>query len=243
MQMDILFWNNLNAGLQLQPTAKRYFGKYFWRMCVRVPGGRLIHSKAEDLQVELELRRMTERRMINWGGSWAWRKNTLSQEVDLDLLSDIREFARTHQHAIKLRIEEPKLQIYTQDEQMLKSFAHLLGNNKIFIEEIHGVMDTDHESILESDAIICKHPVKYSHKVMLREGTCAPEIKQQILNYLESLEDLVDVSEGTKRELLKPFSSIWGAFFYTNDPSVITFLNLIQPGIVRKIHPLVYRDQ
>ena len=86
----------------------------------------------------------------------------------------------------------------------------------------------------------CALPIWYSHKVILRDGKYSQEIKESILNYLESLGDeIVKVPQSLSAILSKSSSYIWNGYFYTNEPNIVSFLNLMDPNLVLNIHELV----
>ena len=69
------------------------------------------------------------------------------------------------------------------------------------------------------------------------------EQKLQLLNYLKNLGEEVQLSKGTKNQLEGSLQYIWGNFFYVKDPKILTFISLIHPQFIRKIHKLVLVDK
>jgi len=85
-----------------------------------------------------------------------------------------------------------------------------------------------------------KKDIGYTHKIILRDGRYTTELKENILSYLTSIgPETLSISTGLIDTLSKSNPFLWNAYFYTNDPSVTTFLNLISPGLVLNIHELV----
>jgi len=62
------------------------------------------------------------------------------------------------------------------------------------------------------------------------------------LAYLDSLGDMIRMSEHTRDNLRKEHNWIWGANFYTNDKHVSVFLSLINPDLIREVSELVCLD-
>ena len=142
---------------------------------------------------------------------------------------------------VKLRVEEPRIQIYAQTEDDLVNLV--LDHLQPFVKNIEAICgpanDTDAE-LLNSGAIIRKTDNGYSHKVILRDGRYGLDVKDTILSYLDSLQiEVAGVPNSCRNMFTKTTSYVWNCYFFTNDPSVTTFLNLIQPGIVSNIHELV----
>ena len=64
--------------------------------------------------------------------------------------------------------------------------------------------------------------------------------RSQLLGYLESLGlDEAKISTGVKSMLSSSYDGFWSTWFYANDEKIVTFLELIRPGIVLNIHPIV----
>jgi hypothetical protein len=120
---------------------------------------------------------------------------------------------------------------------MAKSIADLLPSNPI--THIYGPKDQEQEELLNNGAILKRSESKFTHKVILRDGRYPTEIKRSLLNYLDNLGDDASVSKGCRRMLQSNYTHTWGVWFYINDPSVVTFINLMDPTIVSNIHTLV----
>lgn len=239
--MDTSFWNKLNPSIKIHSTHKQYYGKYLWRVLLKVQGGRLIYSKIDNLDIAIQNRRDHEHRMVNWAGSWLQRKR-LSPSVDRELLERFREYHKNNKH-VRIRVEEPNIQVYAETEVELKNFVQHFSQYPEIFREVHGVFDSVQEQILKSDKIITRVPNKWRYKVLFREGVIDAQIKLSILAYLDNLGDQVQVSESIRHQLERPYNTLWGGFIYLNDDSIITFINIMSPGLVRKIHELVYLDE
>ena len=77
---------------------------------------------------------------------------------------------------------------------------------------------------------------------MLRDGNYNREAKLQILDLLEAQGEEVKIPASLRHGLTRDYTGMWGTFFYANEASVTTMLNLIHPGIVGKIHEVVHLD-
>jgi hypothetical protein len=141
-----------------------------------------------------------------------------------------------------MRVEEPYVQIYVSSEIELHELISLYFAPS-FLTRIHEVFgpESDHaKSILDSNAIIRRKPMGYTHKVILRDGAYNPLVKDGLRNYLSNLSpDVVQVPKGVSQCLIKDNIYIWNAYFYTNDPSVIMFIDVIYPGLVLNCYELV----
>ncbi|CAB4129352.1 hypothetical protein UFOVP112_450 [uncultured Caudovirales phage] len=237
--MDTSFWIQCNPKIAVEHTTKKYFGKYLYKIVVYCPAGRLIDGKRSNMSDELQHRRDVTRH-INQSGWWGARQNKDLDNANIFLLDTLRTIRR-NPNGVKLRVEEPRVQIYagSEDELMTLVTDHLQPYVKD-IESIAGPVNDKHAEILNSGAIIRKTDIGYTHKVILRDGRYSTEIKENLLSYLTSIgPETINVSTGLSNALSKNNSFIWNAYFYTNDPSVVTFINLVHPGLVLNIHELV----
>ena len=240
--MDTSFWIQCNPKITVEHTTKKYFGRYLYKIVVYAPAGRLIDNK-EPLDRALAHRKEVTKH-INYGGYWGHRTNKDLDKANLPLLEVLRDI-RKNVDNIKLRVEEPRIQVYAVSENELKDL--ISSHFKLFtshIESFAGPADAEAEKFLNSGAIIRKTNNGYSHKVILRDGRYSNDIKESISQYLNGLgEDLVGIPSSARVMLAKSSGYIWNAYFYTTDPSIITFLNLIHPGLVLNCHELVVQNK
>ena len=238
--MDILYWNKLSADIKHEDTTKQFFGKYLWRLVVLAPGARILLAKFSTIEQAME-----HRALIRQNYSWAssWRKHNSIDDINIDLLKDLQTVKTKYGSIIRTRIEEPWMQIYSEDEATLKLIAEEFDPafRANFIS-VSGPADSEAEELLRSGAIIRCKDIEFDYKVILKDGRYNKETKQRMLQYLDGLGNDVKLSKGCREMLLKTYPSMWNVFFYTKDPKIVTFLNLINPGIVSNIHKLVHLD-
>jgi len=232
--MDISYWNNFKKPVLY--TTKQFFGKYLWRLQVYAEGGKLITSEYEDLVHALKIRE----RAVNYNYAGYWRRKPVDR-VNFPLLYAVRHLRQKYGEAIRLRIEEPEICFYAADEETLKEIADDLSTYSSEFMNITGPADKAAEEILKTGAILSNRTSEYSHKVIIRDGRYDFDVKQQILSYLDSLGNLVKLSSNTRDMLNKRLPNVWGLFFYTNDPDIVTFIRLIDPKFVLNVHPLIQK--
>lgn len=240
--MDILYWTQLNPDIVFEHTRKQYFQKYLYKLDCYAPGGRQIDHNVSSVKEALDHRR-SRSKFYNYGGSWRDRYDQhFLDSADTEFLELLREIKRTNKD-IHFRIEEPKVSIYAESVDKLQEFIKQLKPTQLkYLERLTHPANDQQAETLKSGAIIVKKTQKYAYKVILRDGRYSVETKNQILNYLEGLDELVKLSKGSRDMLCRPFTSMWGVFFYTNDPKVTTFLNLLSPGLVLNIHELIVQE-
>ena len=236
--MDILFWTQSNPNIAVEHTTKKYFGKYLYKIVVYCPAGRLIDGKG-TMSNELEHRRDVAKN-IDKSGWWGYRYNKNLENANIELLELMRDIRR-NPHGIKLRVEEPRIQVYANTEiELIELVQTRLQPFLSNIESVSGPEDILAEEILNSGSIIRKKDLGFQFKVIIRDGRYNSSVKNNILTYIDSLgTDVIQVSKSGRSMLSKGSGFIWNLYFYTNDPHVVTFLNLIHPNLVSNCHELV----
>lgn len=240
--MDTSYWIQSNPKITIDHTTKKYFGKYLYKLVVYAPAGRLIDSKLNSTIEEALEHRKTIAKSINHAGWWGQRFQKDLENADTEFLDKLREIRHTRLPGIKLRVEEPRLQIYGDSEDHLKDLVrtHFTKNQYAYIESVSGPEDTTAETILNSGAIIRKNDIGYKYKIILRDGRYTPDIKQNILHYLLNLgPDQIHLPKSAIEMLQKNTGFIWNLYFYCNDQDIVSFINLMNPGIVSNCHELV----
>ncbi len=242
--MDTSFWTKLSPNIIREATTKQYFGRYLHKLVLEVPGGRAINVKGnESIAIYLQ-ERMATQRTYNYAGSWGnYKLNELHQAVpdQLDALRDIKD---RYRNDVKFRVEEPWMQIYAETEDMLKVIAASFEPDLQKKIRIVGSPAAGTENLLREGKILVNgNKTPYKYKILMRDGTYPIDIKTRVLEYLTNDEVGCKVSKGTERMFTNNSTYIWGCFFYTNDLRVITFLKLLCPDLVGKIHELEYIGQ
>lgn len=240
--MDTGFWINYSPRIKVDHTLKKYFGKYLYKLVVYAPAGRLIDAKG-SLEDALTSRESATKH-INYGGFWGYsaRLDRELKEADIEFISKLRDIRLDRSLGLKIRVEEPRLQIYAATETQLQDLVskHFDRTHRKYVESISGPADESAEQILNSGAIIRKTDVGYRYKVILRDGKYDTQVKQSVLQYLTNLgPEQVCISKGNFDMLQKSSGYIWNTTFLINDPDILSFVHIICPGMVANIHELV----
>ena len=237
--MDTSFWLQYSPKITVEHTVKKYFGKYLYKLVLYAPAGRLIDSKG-SMTDALEHRK-TVHKNINHAGWWGHRYQKDLDNADTELLDRLRDIRHDRSLGLKLRVEEPRVQIYATTEQQLQTLTSTyFAKWGMYIEGVSGPEDANAEAVLNTGAIIRKNDTGYRYKIILKDGRYELDTKQQILNYLLNLgPDEIKMSNTVIHMLSKNTNYIWNLYFYANDPRITSFLELISPGIVSNTHELI----
>jgi hypothetical protein len=177
----------------------------------------------------------------NIGSWWGERMGKDLNNAHEPLLNCMKLLRCQHIPNTRMRIEEPYIQIYAESEKILiKIVEDYFKGLTDYIKSITGPANDEQAEILNSGAILRKKNIGYTHKVLIKDGKYDVATKDSILNYLNNLgTDIIKLPESGVHMLNKPSSYIWNLYFYTNDPSILTFLNIMHPGLISNIHELV----
>jgi hypothetical protein len=235
--MDISYWIQSNPKITVGHTVKKYYGKYLYKMVLYAPAGRLILTNG-DIAQELDFRKN-----YNPGGSWWYRRNHQSSvtSADVTLLEQLRNLKQANIPGIKMRVEEPRIQVYAQtDDDMRNIVETYIPSYKSYVESVYGPEDEEAEAILNSGAIIRKNDLGYRYKVIIKDGTFPAHVKESLYLYLSNIgPELVHVPKGTMDMLVKNSAYIWNCYFYSNDEGINTIVRLMAPDLISNCHELV----
>ena len=242
----MLWWNNLNSNVKIVDTKKKFFDKYLYKAVIYVPMGRLILLDKPSLILGNYLRRQDDEVSYNYAGSWMKSRRYHNRYASLLNIEYFQKVKQENGNDLKFRIEEPYISIYSNDEHKLydimSEIPDLTPNKRhsiSILNEIHKPASAESREILDRGEIVVKNVTDYNYKVMLREsGKINFEVRQQIYDYLVSLGDVVKMTPGCKRNLIERNHWFTSTYFYTKDPSILTFLNLINTDIVSGIFKL-----
>jgi len=235
--MDISFWKNLSPSIKVLSSNKQFYNEYFYRLDIYAPGCKSIRSNniALDISKRCEWVRDYKRQ-----GSWYNRQlYKYLKEADAGFLHSLSNLYYEYPD-VKIRTEEPKISVYATDEQMIQSVAQSIDpDNRVKIQSITGPASEEVKAILDKHTVLVKKPPKYKYRIFFKEKQFSYETRMQILAYLQSLGDLVRITDHTAESLSRPHDWIWGSYFYSNDKQVATFITLINPDIIREVSELV----
>jgi len=238
MQMDMSKWIQFNPKITVEHTTKKYFGKYLYRIAIYCPAGRLIDTHGDLTQALASRKEMNKH--INYGGYWGMRNTKDIDKANIPLLEVMRTI-RKNPAGVKLRVEEPYIQLYSGTEQeLIELLSGTLNPFVDHVESAHGPENAEAESILNSGAIIRKKDIGYRYKIIIKDGRYTTEDKNNLLAFLSNFgPEEIKVSATGLDMLSKPTGFVWNLYLYSNDLSITTFLNLIKPGIVLNSHELI----
>ena len=249
--MAMLSWTNLNPTVKLVATKKKFFNNYLYKVVVWCPGGRLIndrHGRDAETLLANRIKLLSDQRSYNYGGSWfnsmaTLRGKELEANGRADQLQHLINIKQQYKDRIKIRIEEPNVGIYCNDEGLL--FSLMTSSCLDRIKEVHRPEDERASVILNRGEIITKKEPEFAFKVVLKDFVFSDgNTKTNILDHLYNLDkdDQVVLTKGIVKHLGSQFNYFPGGYFYAKDEQTVTFINLICPGLISGIFKLTKLD-
>lgn len=182
-------------------------------------------------------------RVINYGGSWRAKTNYYPRPAELSLLSNLRDYraevSQSGSEDIKMRIEDPLIQVYAKDLKILEEFASVAFHN---VPNIDSMLDSitvpknNHDLKLLQQGYVLRSHSDYACKINLRDGKYNLGVRTSLLNYLDALGSDVSIPNNTRQQLEKSRGDfIWGAYFYCMDEDIKLMIGMIDPRLIRSI--------
>ena len=230
--MDTLFWKTLSPKIKIGKTVKQFYKQYLYRLEINAPGCKSI--KCDNIQQDIDQRKAHAR--TYGSGSW-WSRSLYAQltEADVGFLYSLKDLFYEYPD-VKIRIEEPKFAIYATDETMIKSVATSIDKEQRFrLSKITGPASTQAADLLKQNLILVSKKPDYRYRIFFKEKRIPQESREQIINYLNSIDDLVRVPSHMQDQMNRIGDWIWGCYFYTNDPHVADMIRLINPEVIREV--------
>lgn len=228
-------WSNTDIP---QKTHKKLFwGEYRYRLEAvsnsfqLLMGTASLADKPTKVQDQIERRiritNLTYRGQLRGLGGWS--PNNADVGLLADFIADIKKF--------KFTVEYRRIRVFANTEAEINEAISLFYKHANAFEPVTlcsvSVPDPMYANLIRS-GVEFSTVKEFSHKVVLRDRRLGTQVKQQILGYLDGLGDVVKVTPAVRRNLEGP--SVWSVsvWFRTKDPSIISFLELMSPGIVSK---------
>ena len=237
----MLLWNNISDCVRIVSTTKKFYNQHLYKIVVYCPAARIILDKPRrgTLADALARREQALSKFMHYNTLRGGARQHISYAA-LEQLKYFEHVKNSHSNTIRIRVEEPAISIYSNDESTLYQIAQ----DSPFpdrIREIHRPDNLAAEQALNQGHILIKKDTNFMFKVVLRESNNADSAnKQSLVDYLYnlSLDDEVSFSKSLIRNLNAKRTWFPGGYFYAKDEKICTFINLICPGMLSGIFKL-----
>jgi len=238
MKMDLLYWKRRASQTDVLQTTKLFYKTFLYKMTVFAPGCRSI--LCPDIAGSLRSRKELVIGHYNYGGSWYSPKvQEWVNQADITQLTTLQEVrGNSHKHNIKVRVQEPYVDIYACTEEKLKELCELLDDPSA-VTSVSGPQSKQAETLLVDNKILRKRKPKWRYKIALKDKKLSRDTKKSLWDYLSRIDEEIHMPSMAKHQLTKDHDWIWGCYFYTNDPGIVNMIQLIDPDMIREVSELV----
>lgn len=233
---DLSLLTKLNPRIACEETRKLFYNKHLYRLRIYAENARFLTSPNY-----LSIEEAVTRELKTWQlrqGFWAIKRVSLLESSNFEKLECLRKIYQDYKKQVKFRIEGAYVSVYSNSIDDLNIIASRLP------QEYHHCLHTiscpknqTSQQLISKGCIISPNAADYKYKIMLRDGKWPAGTAAQIMSYLRTLGDTVKYTDSFENSLTNT-NYIYGKYFYTKDISVVTFISLIHPTAVLKIHEL-----
>jgi hypothetical protein len=241
--MDTSFWTKYNPNIKVENTVKKFYNKYLFKIEIHAVASRLINLEG-DMEELINHRIEMDKILSNYGTYSLGRlgNSKSANQAKKDLLTAIRTIKTLNLDGIKIRVEEPYVQIYAETQQQLEEIVltHLSSFSPNIIVKINVPSDEKIIDVLNSNAIIRKTDNGYKYKVIMKDGVYSTETKEALFEYFTTVGDgTIKLTAAGFHQLRKQTTYLYNLYFYSNDIQLNTIINLIAPGSIVNCHELI----
>jgi len=239
-------WNNYVLPENILDTTKMFFGTYLYRAELHVPGAfqlRYIKAKTRDQYVKVT---QTKKKVIirerkDTPMTFSRLYDTEHQAIvdcDPQQIYSLHEVYGAIKDQTSMRIGYRNVILYAKTQDDLCFILDHSPTIKNSVKTIHRPRSAAAAMQLSAEVILVKNK-SYNYKVVLREGIVNQSIKEYLSNFLDNYEDKQVRAQTTLRKRLKdPNQNYIYGVIYIDDAELVTFLQLIASGNIKKIFKL-----
>jgi len=246
--MELSFWNNTFPKIKKIPTDRLLYGVHPYRIEILMKGSKCLRGSkkgrsnaAFEEQFGIMCTQLFFRRNRFFGGAENY-ETWKSKNMDKGLLKRIYKILQKYDNDVKIRSHGTKLFISSNALSILEEIAVLFKNKRQFLISVSYPASDEALAIINTGAILTKRKPKFKFQISLSNrngGGGYAERKKSSTAVAEHLKNLdgVFVPHSTM-ERLKKGLRLSGATIFTNDPTLLGFISLINPYILGKISTL-----
>jgi hypothetical protein len=157
---------------------------------------------------------------------------TLVEKTQIYVLS---QFIKKNKKVFRTRIENNAVMFYTVTDATMHQIFHFIKQNTDYkIKKLYLPQDVN----IPRATIIVKRKPEFQYKVYIKYSKYPEETKKQFLAYIQANSSSINAPDGLISRLSNLKSRHIAGFYYINDQSLLLFIQLISPDLVKKIYTL-----
>lgn len=225
--MDTSRWHEVNATIKIVETRNKFYSKFRHKITYdRIPFLNAIYGSKTFYDVECKLRLRREPTPKN-----------IAELVDVYNVWSQRD------SNMRIRIEGYRMSLFSNDEDLLYNIAtEKLAQLKYKLILLSTVTNQQQSQALDTDCIILKNHINYTHKVLLKDGYYRDlQARHHLAQYLSNLGDEIKITKSFLYNLASNNKYLNSGYFYTNDINIVDMIRLIMPNVVRSIQKISFQ--
>lgn len=234
--MDQKFWFKFKPYLTIKKMHKMVLGRFTHKIVIIARGGAVLKDKQYLETFGLLSDYLANRNRYSFLGK------TIRPKVMMALYKVYTEFLE--QNKIELRVEEPRLTFYFDNEDDLKSFAIKIPKS-LEIKEVCGPSNESEYQALKSNMVIRSKHIDYAYCVTFKPGVYTEEDKKIILTLINNLGAKATDSFIHKMTRTNHHPNIWTNHkIYIKTEADYTWMRLsLKSNLVGKINQLHFTNK
>lgn len=230
--MAMLDWTKLNPTVKQIETKKLFFGLYLNKAVVYAPGGRFIkNGDKSSVQEQLDSAIALWSKWISNNHVYQVTRLNQLKECSVPQLEFYKSLIDKNNLSTTIRIEEPNISIYCNDEKRLYNIVNAFHPDRL--RAIHKPFDEDARTALSNGRVLVKKITGYDYRILLKPVRFDDvSVKNSIADFLYNMQDEVKVPKGTMSSLSNGSRYFNGGYFYAKDLKANTFIKLMCPELI-----------
>lgn len=156
-----------------------------------------------------------------------WMYKTITQSDIADLKFLYNEFTSRDYESFKLRVESNDLSIYSNDSDWLEKISKKIQHPREYWRPL---------TQLEQNTVMLKERIPFDFRVTTRRGIGSPAFAQ----YAKTHTDKIRIGDAAL-ECHENQYRIDNLYFYVKNDKILTIIELMLPGLIRRVDKVKYR--
>lgn len=236
MLIDKLSWSAVNPQINFKPTKKKYYGKYLYKVEVRIVSAYLAKGKYnEELFKKITDRQIISAKTGTWFPGDNWSATLINEGINLPFIKHLNSL--TSRRDIRVTASSMKAIIYSNDSDELLDLVKPFGDN---ISSIFSPSSSDALNSLNENCIIRNTPSEYQYKIVFRSGDYQVDAKESLKSVFRTLSDSnqIAVPNFVTHQLSKNGRYCYNMHILANSLDVELLINIAAPGNIINTHKL-----
>lgn len=211
-------------------TIKLFYNEYANKLVIRNQLAHLFREKQWTYTKD-QLDRMQQD--FERGEFVQWRRGRIVENIDFRQFQEAQILFNelNRKEDVKLRVENPRMQIYSNDYNFLNSLSSKILNS---IELWAPATDVD---LLPENTIVLRRPMPYEYRITLSSW-----VHRDFANWIENNLDKIKIGKRCL-EAVKNNNYTQGLYFYVLSERYLSMLRLVAHNSIYRVDKIIYNEK